>query len=208
LPRWLDIAEKYYKINQTVAEKLLNHFVNHKGKLIQLAQDIAFHFNEKFIPFFYENLKKEDNPELYQKILFEHAGKSQTVKLYREFKNEYGGEAAWEFINSLAENWSAERFYIQLEKAYEKLLSLAHQNSETYPAMSYLRPIVNVYPDQVFKIISVHAEKFLDENTGRNYYRQAAEWLRLFEKITDKKKGKKRQNLLNICWINLVTAGR
>ena len=56
--------------------------------------------------------------------------------------------------------------------------------------MSYLRPIVNVYPDRVFKIISTHAEKFLDENTGRNYYRQAAEWLRLFEKITDKKTGK------------------
>lgn len=191
--KWLDIAEKYYKTDQAVAEKLLNHFVNHKGKLIQLAQDIAFHFDEKFIPFFYENLKKEDNPELFKKILFKHAEKSQTVNLYREIKDEYGEEAAWEFINSLAENWDTEKFYIQLlkeEKAYEKLLSLAHQKSDTYPAMSYLRPIVNVYPDQVFKIISMHAEKFLDENTGRNYYRQAAEWLRLFEKITDKKTGK------------------
>jgi hypothetical protein len=32
--KWLDIAEKYYKTNQAVAEKLLQHFVNHKGKLI------------------------------------------------------------------------------------------------------------------------------------------------------------------------------
>ena len=172
----------------------MNHFVNHKGKLIQLAQDIAFHFDEKFIPFFYENLKKEDNPELFNKILFKHAEKSQTVNLYREIKDEYGEEAAWEFINSLAENWDTGKFYIQLlkeEKAYEKLLSLAHQKSDTYPAMSYLRPIVNVYPDQVFKIISMHAEKFLDENTGRNYYRQTAEWLRLLKQIKDKKVSEK-----------------
>ncbi len=192
--KWLNIAEKYYKTNPAVAEKLIKHFVNQKGKLIQFAQDIALHFNERFIPFFYENLKKEDNPELYQRILFKHAGKSQTVDLYREIKNEYGGAAAWEFINSLAENWSTERFYIQLleeEKAYEQLLSLARQNSETFPAMSYLRPIVNVYPDQVFKIIAVHAEKFLEENTGRKYYRQAAEWLKLIKKIKDKKVSEK-----------------
>jgi len=191
--RWLDIAEKYYKINQTVAEKLIKHFIKDKSKLTQLARDIAFHFDKEFIPFFYDNLKKEDSPELYRKILCEHTGKLQTINLYRKLKKEYGGEAAWKFIDSLEEEWSAERFYIQLlkeEKAYEKLLSLSQKKSKEFPAMAYLRPIINVYPEQIFEIISTIAEKFLDENTGRNYYRQAAEWLKLLKKIRDEKTGK------------------
>jgi hypothetical protein len=79
------------------------------------------------------------------------------------------------FIDSLKGYWGGERFYIQLlkeEKAYEKLLSLAQKNSLSMPAMAWLRPIVHVYPDQVFTIISGHAENFLNNNTGRKYYRQ------------------------------------
>ncbi len=198
--RWLDIAEKYYKTNQTAAEKFIIHFIKDKRKLTQLAGDIAFHFNKEFIPFFYDNLKKEDSPELYRKILCEHTGKVQTINLYKELKKEYGREAAWEFINSLEKNGIAERFYIQLlqeEKAWEKLLSIAQKKSKTQPAMAYLRPIVNVYPDQVFSIISMRAENFLDENTGRNYYRQAAEWLKLLKKILDKKIGKQVTFFIN-----------
>jgi hypothetical protein len=32
----------------------------------------------------------------------------------------------------------------------------------------------------------VHTEKFLTNNTGRNYYRQAVEWLKLLKQINDK----------------------
>jgi hypothetical protein len=191
--KWLEVAENNYKINRTVAEKLLQHFVSDKKKLMQFAQDIAFRFNNEFIPFFYENLNKEDNPDLYRKILSEHARISQTIALYRKLKKEYGADAAWEFIDSLENDWNAERFYILLlqeEKAYEKLLSLAKKKSDRHPAMAYLRPLVNRYPDDVFKIISTHAGRFLDENTGRNYYRQAAEWLKLLKQIRDKKTGK------------------
>lgn len=197
--KWLDIAEKYYKTNRTAAEKLIRHFIMDKRKLTQLAGDIAFHFNKEFIQFFYDNLKKEDSPELYRKILCEHTGKVQSINLYRKLKKEYGAEAAWKFINSLEEDWSTQKFYIQLlkeEKAYEKLLSLAQKKSEESPAMAYLRPIVNVYPVQIFKIISMIAEKFLDENTGRNYYRQVAEWLKLLKKITDEKTGEKATNFI------------
>jgi hypothetical protein len=41
-------------------------------------------------------------------------------------------------------------------------------------------------PDQVYKIISVHTETYLTNNTGRNYYRQAVEWLKLLKKVKDK----------------------
>lgn len=198
--KWLQTAEKYYKTNQAVAEKLLKHFANHKKKLMQLAQNIAFHFNGKFIPFFYEKLKKKDNPEFYQKILFKHAEKVQTVTLYLEIKKEYGKDAAWEFINSLEGEWNTERFYIQLlseEKAWEKLLVHAQKESEDNPAMAYLRPIVNIYPEQVYKIISTLAEKYLDENTGRNYYRQTVEWLKLLNKIKQKETSEKVQNFIS-----------
>ncbi len=198
--KWLDIAKKYYKTNQAVAEKLLKHFANHKNELIRLAQNIAFRFNKKFIPFFYEKLNKKDNPELYQKILFKHAEEVQTINLFKEIKKEFGKETAWEFINSLEGEWATERFYIQLlseEKAWEKLLALAKESSESSPAMAYLRPIVNIYPEHVYTIISKHAEKYLDENTGRNYYRQTAEWLKLLKKIKHKKTSEMVQNFIS-----------
>jgi hypothetical protein len=198
--KWLDVAEKYYQKNQAAAEKLLNHFVNKKDKLVKLAHEIAFLFDKKFIPFFYENLEKKDDPELYKKILSEHIKETQTIEVYKEYKKEYGVDAALQFIDSLEKDWSAEQFYIQLlqeEKAYEKLLSVAKEKSTESPAIAYLRPIVNVYPEQVLKIVSVRTNKFLGENTGRNYYREAAQWLRLLNQITDKKVNEKSTSFIN-----------
>ncbi len=197
---WLELAEKYYKTNRNVAEKLFVHFAGDKAKLIQLANEAAFLFDKKFIPFFYEHLTKEDNPVLYQKILREHVRKSQTLKLYKEYKRKYGADAAREFINSLEGQWNTEKFFISLlieEKAYEKLLSLAKQKSVRYPEMAYLRPIVNIYPEAVYKIISACSERFLEENLGREYYRQAAEWLKLLKKIEDKNVHQKADSYLN-----------
>ncbi len=197
--KWLRTAEKYYRVNQRVAEKLLEHFKNNKDKLIQLAWDIAFRFDKIFIPFFYKYLNTKDSPELYKNILSAHTQKVQTIKLFKEFKKAYGPEAAREFIDSLEGSWSTERFYIQLlveEKAYENLLTHAQKKSGSSPAVAYLRPIVNIYPDQVYKIISILAEKYLDENTGRNYYRQTAEWLKLLYKIKDKKTSEMAQNFI------------
>ena len=188
--KWLDIAEKYYKVNRVAADKLLHHYRDNNNKLVQLAHKIAFQFNNEFIPFFYENLKKEDDSELYKKILDLHARQSQNIKIYKKLKKEYGKDAAWEFIDSLEKNWNTESFYIQLlveEKAWEKLLSLAQKKSKTEPAMQYLRPIINIYPEEVFGIISKRAEKYLDENVGRSYYHYAADWLRVLKKISDEK---------------------
>ena len=197
---WLDTAQKYYTTNQAVAEKLLNHFVKDKDKLVQFAQQMAFRFDGAFIPFFYKNLSKKNEPDLYRKILFAQAKSVQTVALYREIKKEYGADVAGEFINSLEEDWSAERFYIQLlreEKDYEKLLSLAQKKSKSSPAMAYLRPIVDIYPQQVFEIISLRAERYLGKNIGRNFYRQTAEWLRLLKKINDEQVSKKVTFFIN-----------
>lgn len=198
--KWLDIAAKYYKSNEAVAEKLLNQFIHQKAKLVELAKDIAFTFNKKFIPFFYENLEKEDDPGLYKRILAEHTKEKQTIELYREYKNKYGDEAAMKFINGLEGDWSVERFYIQLlkeEKAYAKLLSLAQANSSSTPALEWLRPIVHVYPDQVFRIISVQTKRFLNDNIGRNYYRQATEWLKLLKHINDERVREKTTSFIN-----------
>lgn len=197
---WLNTAQKYYQANEDVAEKLLHHYAEQKEKLTQLAQNIAFSFNNKFIPFFYEHLKKADAEELYKKILAEHARKMKTVELYHEFKSEYGLSAAMDFIDSLDGGWDTEQFYIRLlteEKAYEKLLSLAKKKSVQSPAIAWLRPIVNIYPDQVLKIISKRTEHFLQVNTGRNYYREVAEWLRLLKQIKDDDINKKSKDFIN-----------
>jgi hypothetical protein len=187
---WLGIAENYYKVNRKAAESLLQHFAADKKKLMQFARDIAFDFNNEFIPFFYENLNKNDDPPHYKSIFHEHARKTQSVELYHAYKKEYGSAAAQEFIAGLESDWSAEKFYILLlkeEKAYEQLLSLAKKKSAIQPAMAYLRPVVHVFPADVFKIISAHAGRLLEENSGRNYYRQAAEWLKLLKEISSEK---------------------
>ena len=197
---WLNTAQKYYQANEAVAEKLLHHYAEQNDKLTQLAQNIAFSFNNKFIPFFYQHLKKADAPQLYKEILAEHTRKMKTLELYHEFKNEYGPDAAMNFIDSLDGGWDTEQFYIRLlkeEKAYERLLSIAQKKSVQSPAMAWLRPIVNIYPDQVFKIISKRTEHFLEVNIGRNYYREVAEWLKLLKQITDDAINKKSRDFIN-----------
>lgn len=61
---WLKTAQKYYQTNENVAEKLLHHYAEQKEKLTQLAQNIAFSLKNKFIPFFYEHLKKVDAEDI------------------------------------------------------------------------------------------------------------------------------------------------
>ncbi len=198
--KWLETAENYYRQNPAVTESLLNHFVHQKTKLVELAKNIAFKFNNEFIPFFYKNLEKEDDPGLYRKILAEHTRMQKTVVLYREYKHAYGIDAAKRFIDGLEGKWDMERFHIQLlkeEKAYEKMLILAEKNSKQEPAIARLRPLVDVYPDQVYKIISAHTETYLTNNTGRNYYRQAVEWLKLLKQIKDKTVSEKTSTFIH-----------
>jgi hypothetical protein len=198
--KWLNTAEKYYQTNPMAAKKLLEHYVNNKDMLLKLARNVAFQFDKQFIPFLYENLDKEDDPDLYKKILSEHTKEQQSLELYNELRKKYGVDAAMQFINSLENDWKTENFYIRLlkeEKAYEKLLSLAQKNSLSGPAVAYLRPIVNIYPGQVFDIISGHTKNYLAENTGRNYYRVAAEWLKLLTQITDKQVKEKSASFVN-----------
>ncbi len=198
--QWLEAAERYYKGNKEVAEKLVNHYADHKEKLVQLAQDLAFSFNIAFIPFFYNHLSKEDHPQLYHNILKEYIKQSQTVEHYRELKEAYGSDAEWAFIDGLKDQGIYEKFYIRLlqeEKAFEKLLSIAREKSDLYQAMSYLRPIVNVYPDEVLDVIARRTERFLQENKGRHYYRQAAEWLKVLKQIKDKKAAARTAEFIN-----------
>lgn len=65
------------------------------------------------------------------------------------------------------------------------------------PAIAWLRPIINIYPDQVLKIISTRTEHFLQVNTGRNYYREVAQWLRLLKQIKDDDVNKKSKDFIN-----------
>jgi hypothetical protein len=197
--KWLKLAERNYKTHPDVAEKYLNYFTDQKERLTQLGREIAFQFNNKFIPFFYKNLTKNADPELYQRILCAHARDSKSVEVYKELKKEYGETIAWEFIKSVEKNWSADHFLVQLleeEKAYEYLLTLAKAKSHPTPALLYLKPIIHVYPDQVFEIISSRTNPFLEKNLGREYYRQAAEWLKLLQKVSDKSTKERAQKFV------------
>ncbi len=189
--RWLQIAEKNFETNPAVARELLDYYKaqGDKVNLTRLGKPVLAKWADKFDRYLYESLKKEDDPELFADILSHYARREESVPLFKEYKKMVGQEQARQFLEKLRKDWDKSLYYIKLleeEKDFAAILRHVKENIDDWNFMEYIKPILNVYPQECYDIIRAKVNGTLKETTGRAIYHEAVQWLKLLLKIKDK----------------------
>jgi hypothetical protein len=178
---WLKLAENQYKNNADIAEKLLIHYENNPKEFVRIANDVAFLFKFRFIPYLAEKLKPEDNPDLYKKVLFQLAYDERTISNFRKIKTSLTHENVNEFVETIQQRGFF-NFYVSVltdEERYAEILEFARKRKYDYDINSYIKPIITIYPDECFKIISTVVRTVLKETGSAEHYRREANRLRI-----------------------------
>ncbi|MGD2091028.1 MAG: hypothetical protein PVH61_32940 [Candidatus Aminicenantes bacterium] len=199
---WLQVAEKNFESNPIVTQNLLDFYKQAKDddNFIRVGRLALTTWGNQFDRYLYDNLDKEEDPDFFADILFHCAKREKSIPLFREYKELFGQKAAKAFSDQLKNEHGYKLFYIKLleeEKDFPTILQYVKDNIRDWDFEHYIRPIITVYPDQCFEIISKKTNDFLENNTGRKYYTYAAQWLKLLLKIKDKKIKEKIQGYFN-----------
>ncbi len=195
---WLKTAERTFKFNPAVTEQLL-HFYKQQGdsdNLIRVGKFALATWADKFDRCLYENLEKEKDPDFFADILFHYAKREKSIPLFREYKKIFGQKSAGSFIDKLKDEWSHKLYYIKLleeDKDFSTILEYVKNNVDDWDFVKYIKPVINVYPGECFKIIREKTNDVLENTTGRSIYHGAAQWLKLLLKVEDKETGEKIQ---------------
>jgi hypothetical protein len=199
---WLQVAEKNYKSNPTVAQNLLDFYKQEKdiNKFIRVGKFALITWGNQFDRYLYKNLDKEKDPDFFADVLSHCAKREKSIPLFREYKELFGQNAAKAFIDKLKDERDYKLYYIKLleeEKEFSTILKYVKDNIRDWDFEYYIRPIITVYPDECVEIISKKTNDFLENNIGRKYYTYAAQWLKLLLKIEDKEIKKKIRGYFN-----------
>ena len=189
---FLKVANEFYLEDKEVGHQLLKR---HKTKQDNLAfANVAGMLLEKkgsiYAPYIIENLDKEVYQTLYIKALKIYLDTEFSMPHYKILREYLTPSERLEFIDSFKKGYTTSvAFYIdvlELEGEYETILNFANANSDFYELPKVLKPIVSIYPNEVFEIIQKNCDKLVKER-GRSSYAKASELLRLMLGVEAKK---------------------
>ena len=198
---WLKIAEKSYLNNNEIGKQLLEFYKKEKRveDFIKIGKELLKKSSIEFSQFLYEIELTKTNSELYIDVLEKLIIVKEEIILYRELKNIAGSIKTDAFINKI-EKKHKKNFWVQLlveENRFDVILNHIKKNSNPWDFKIFINPIINIYPEECFKIISHETSKFLSCSVGRKHYQEAAQWLLLLKKIKDKNIKKLIKNYIN-----------
>jgi hypothetical protein len=190
---WLELAENQYTNNIDIARKLLKFYENDRKSFVRIAEDTAFLFKFELIPYLAGTLKKDDDPDLYKKVLFQHALEERTIAEFKAIKQNLSDEDIAEFLD-IVKGKSLNDYYISIlsyEKRHKDILDFAKRNRNSSNINRFIEPILTVYPEECYGIITAIVEKALEHTGGAEHYRREAHRLRMLlttgdEKVTNK----------------------
>ncbi|MCK5058709.1 MAG: hypothetical protein KAT34_18815 [Candidatus Aminicenantes bacterium] len=68
-------------------------------------------------------------------------------------------------------------------KDYSEILKYVRKNVDSWKFEKCIKPILNIYPEECYRIITKKTDEFLENHKARRYYQEAARWLELLLKI-------------------------
>ncbi len=201
---WRKVAEKNYKQNPTIAQHLLDFYLE-KGKgndFIRVGIYVFKAWAERFDQYLYDHLEPGEAPDLYAGVLAHYALRERSVALFNEYKKHFGERAARGFIDKLKGKHEGDlkKYYIRLlesEGDHDGILDFVENHRDDWDFIFYIKPILKVYPDECFRIIKIKTDDFLEDHVGRKYYYIAAQWLKLLLNVEDEALRKKIQLYIN-----------
>jgi len=189
---FLKVANAFYLEDEEVAKRLLKwhqakgedeQFANIAGMLLEK-------YPQKFSLYIVENLNKEVYSSLYIRALKTHIRQTFSLKHYQALRPYLSLEERLAFIERFGGSYfKAMAFYIDalaLEEQYERILVYAQKQESSYQLEKVLKPIVAIYPNEVFEMIQTHCEKLVKER-GRDAYARASKLLSLMLEVEEKR---------------------
>ena len=187
---FLKVANEFYLENEEIGYKLLEKYVEReeKSKFATVAEELLEKIPRKYSLYIVENLDNEVYKTLYIKALKAYVDIEYSMKHYKILREYLTKSERLEFIDASQDGYSASTsFYInvlELEKEYEMILNFA-KTSDIYELPKGLKPIVSIYPDEVFEIIRTNCDELVEER-GRGSYARASGLLSLMLGVKEK----------------------
>ena len=186
---FLETANESYLDNRQVALKLQKKYkqLNMQSELARISKILLEQEHSgDYAIFVIENIDKKVYEELYINALKIYTKENSSIKYYKILRAYLSENDRLKFIDTVREIYE-KVFYIHLleiEKKYELILSFVENNSNDYHLGELVKPIVSIYPDKVFAIIKIEADREI-ANRGRSAYARAASLLQLLHNVSE-----------------------
>lgn len=187
---WEAVALQHYIDKDAIADRLLDFYANRNDteKYFEIAQIIFEKKTHIFDEKIYQYLKDKGDSLFFTKVLFSHTINKGDIKLVKEINDRYGSTGLDEFIQQLKELHYLGNFYVEVleyKQDFAAILRYLQENIQYQEIDFAVRPIVNIYPDECFRLVKQKVINYLDINKGRKYYVIAVSWMKLLQEIND-----------------------
>jgi len=185
---FLKTANASFMYDKEVALKLQEKYkeLNKQSELARISRILLEQeHSSDYAIFVIENIDKTVYEDLYINALKIYTKENSFIVHYKILREYLSENDRLEFIQTI-KNRFRKVFYVKLlevEKQYELILNFAKKNSDDYELDELLKPIVSIYPDEVFEIIKIVADKQIAYR-GRSSYARAASLLQLMLNVS------------------------
>jgi len=186
---YLTTAKKYYKKDEEIALKLLQKYkeLNMQDELAEIASNLLRKKDAlNYTQFVIENIDKSKYQELYLKALKIYIKGNYSIEYYKILREYLTKTERLKFIETFKNSFK-EVFYVkmlEIEKEYNLILSYVQKNISSFYLSDLIKPIVNIYPKEVFEIVKIKADKCVKEK-NRGSYKKASSLLKLMLGINE-----------------------
>jgi len=186
---WFELAEK--SDNDSVIHLLLERYreTHQPDNFHRIAKEAFGKRPSHFDEYLYENLDKENHTELYLAVLESLAKRTYKLKFYKELRPYYSEDEKNKFIRYVSNSFMTELYIevLELEERYDEILAFVRKNKVNEKLDKFIRPILNIYPDECYAILSERVKQYLN-SSGRNRstYQIMVGLMSLMQKINGK----------------------
>jgi len=185
---FLKTANTSFMYNKEIALKLQKKYkeLNQQSELARISKILLKQERSSdYAIFVIENIDKTVYEDLYINALKIYIKEKHSIEHYKMLREYLSENDRLNFVNTMQAIYE-KVFYVKLleiEKQYELILNFAKKNSDDYELDELVKPIVSVYPDEVFEIIKIEADKQIAYR-GRSSYARAASLLQLMLNVS------------------------
>lgn len=161
---WLEVAENFAGNDPKIAKQLLKkyHLLNQTDDFYRVAKLTFNLFPDKLSDYLLKYIHPKIDPTFYIELLTFFTKNKQDIEGFKELREYISTESKESFIQ---ENRNAPAFYVKLlatELRFAEILELAKVNQNTWDFNEITRPILNIYPLDVFDL---HTKRAIESLT-------------------------------------------
>jgi len=161
---WVEIGENFASNDPKIAEKLMQRYVklNQSNDFYRIARYSFDLFPDKVTSFLLKHIHPKVNRPFYIELLRYYTNKKQDIEAFKELREFITLEEKEAFIQN---NLTNPVFYTKLlatELRFTEILELAKSQKNAWEFNELVRPIINIYPRDIFEI---HVKRTIEQLT-------------------------------------------